>query len=192
MGYDGVEGFRGSRYGFRSKFVFKQLVWEPLRHLPVPFTGEDEPAGMIQGFKGAHRGGAYRDDFRGRVVKRQPDFLQQRQRHGDKFGMHGMLPYGLRLDGLECASTDMQGQFAAWYPAMADFLKHTVCEVKTGRGGGHRTFHPRIDRLVVVAVGRLRRAVEIWRDGDFTDGIDYLGESHRRVVPREAHDRRVA
>ena len=60
-------------------------------------------------------------------------------------------------------------------------LEHLRREMKTGRRCRYAAFDLGIDRLIGGFVALLRRAVQIWGNGQFTHHVDNLGKTHRGI-----------
>ena len=96
--------------------------------------------------------------------------------HTDIFGVHLVALHLLTLDGLEGASTHMEGEFLTLDTVGVKIGQHLRREVKSGRRSRHATLDLRVDGLVSGLVALLRFTVKIGRNGQFTHDIDDLGE----------------
>ena len=98
-----------------------------------------------------------------------------------------MLSDGVALHRLERAGTHVQRQFLTLDTMGIESFQDTVGEVQSGSRSSHTALDLRIHRLVGGLVALLRLTVQIGRDGQFTNGIQYLGKVHLGVVPRKVH-----
>ena len=98
-----------------------------------------------------------------------------------------MLSDGIALHRLEGSGTHVQRQLLTLDTMGIESLQDTVGEVQSGSRSSHTALDLRIHRLVGGLVALLRLTVQIGRDGQFTNGIQYLGKVHLGVVPRKVH-----
>ena len=101
--------------------------------------------------------------------------------------VHLMLSDGVALHRLEGSGTHVQRQFLTLDTMGIESFQDTVGEVQSGSRSSHTALDLRIHRLVGGLVALLRLTVQIGRDGQFTNGIQYLGKVHLGVVPRKVH-----
>ena len=96
--------------------------------------------------------------------------------HGDEFAVHVMFADTVAFDWAECSGADVQGHFLNVYFSVCDVLHQLGREVQTGCRSGYGAVDVAVDGLIVILVGFFRTAVQIWRNGDFTDGGDDVGK----------------
>ena len=137
----------------------------------------------IERLKGAHGGGADGDDMA------QPSLYMGYcgARHGDNLRMHGVLVGVGGLNGQESAGTDMERQFVGLYASTAEVRQNGFGKMQSGSRRRYRSLDARIDGLVGAFVALLSLAVEVGRNGQFADGVQYLRKRDRGIVPFEAN-----
>jgi hypothetical protein len=77
---------------------------------------------MVERLEGAHRGSANCDYAAGKGGK----LFEERQRHSEKFGVHGVVAYTFTFYGLKSPGTNVERQFAALDATGGDFLQYFV------------------------------------------------------------------
>ena len=97
--------------------------------------------------------------------------------------MHVVLGQVFDTHGLKSARSHMERHLLAVDAVGINVGEHLLREVETRRRCCHRTLYLRIDRLIGRLVRLLRLAVEVRRNGQFADGIQYLGKGDAVVVP---------
>ena len=138
---------------------------------------------IIEALQRANAGGTYGNGLS--VVSQQT--FQGMALDSHIFRVHLMLSDGVALHRLEGSGTHVQRQLLTFYAMGIEGLQDTVGEVQSGSRGCHTALDLRIHRLVGGLVTLLRLTVQIRRDGQLTNGIQYLGKVHTGVVPREVH-----
>ena len=134
---------------------------------------------VVEALQRAHARRAHR---RGMASVGQ-ELLKRLASDGDILRVHRVALYIFRLHGLERSRSHMERHFLAVDAVGINVGEHLLREVEPRRRCCHRTLYLRIDRLIGRLVRLLRLAVEVRRNGQFADGIQYLGKGDAVVVP---------
>ena len=170
---------------FRGECV-TALVGHPLRHLEFVLRQfhvlRQLATDVVEALQRADGGGADRHD-----LARLAYLLDDATADAYPFGVHLMVAYGGRFDRLEGACPHMERHLLAVDVFLAERLEHLGGEVESGRRRRHRTLDLRVDGLVghLVAVHRL--PMQIGRDRQYAESVQYIREVGAWLVPEEAH-----
>ena len=97
--------------------------------------------------------------------------------HGNILRVHGMFADGCTLDGLKGTCPDVQRHLLPLNAAGIDVLQHTLREVQSCGRSRYAALDFGIYRLIGRLVALLRSTVQVWRYGQFTNGINHLGKA---------------
>src|ERR1700756_3628456 len=89
------------------------------------------------------------------------------------------------MNGLKCAETDVESNFAEFATFRFEFVENFRREVEAGRGGGDGAGPPRVDGLVTLAVGSFIGTVDVRRKRDVAEMLQVFFDG-KRVMRREA------
>ena len=101
--------------------------------------------------------------------------------NSNHLGMHGMIIRISHLDRLESAGTHMQCHLGRLYPLGTQAIKHLIGEMQTSSRCCYGTFDARIDGLIGGLVAILGFTIEVWRNRQFTNGIEDLSKADIQI-----------
>ena len=143
---------------------------------------------IVQTLQRPHAGGTHRHDA-SQIIQNGFDRLL---RHSDDFGVHLVLVGIFGLDGLERTGADMQRHLLHPDASFAQTVQHFIREMQTGCRRSDGAFNLGVNGLVCRLVTLFRRAVEIWRNGQLAEAVEYLRKTQFAVIPAETDGVRIA
>ena len=139
---------------------------------------------IVEALQSTHTGGSHRNGL-GIVSQQSLDGMTM---HGDILRMHGMLTNRTALHGAERSGTDMQGDFFAFNTMRINITQYPFRKMQPCRRSSHAAFNLGIYRLIGRLVALLCLAVQVGRDGQFTQHIENVGKVDVGIVPLELNE----
>ena len=108
--------------------------------------------------------------------------------HSDILRMHGMFANCTALHGTERSGTNMQSDFFAFNTMRINLVQYPFRKMQSCCRRRHRTLNLGIDRLIGRLVALLCLAVQVRRNGQFTQHIENVGKIDVGIVPLELNE----
>jgi hypothetical protein len=164
----------GAHQHEQTRFRQMEVRQQGVDH-PKAMTGPDEESRLALlrrqltasggGLEGAHAGRADRDDP-ATLTACLRDLRAERRRNAHHLGMHVVRIELVRAHRLKRARTHVQRQMRGGDPRGGTAFEQGSVEMQTRGRRRHGARHPRIHRLIALAVDRLGGAVKIGRQRD--------------------------
>ena len=122
---------------------------------------------IIKAFEGTNTGGADCDA----LCSVGKEAFDGSTWHGYPFSVHGVTRDFLALHRFESSCAYMEGNLVAFDAARIEILQYFFGKMQTCSGGSHRPLDARVDSLVSIEVALFCVAIQIGRNGQFTDAF---------------------
>src|SRR5271165_6862444 len=106
--------------------------------------------------------------------------------------MEFVLLHDFLAHWLKRAEADMQGDLAGFDPALANAVEDLRCEVQTRSRCGDRAEWLGINGLILLAIGRRVRAIDVRRQRDVPNPLQHAEEIVNRIEAEMALAKRAA